>query len=51
MVEITIDGLRWGATRMIFYSKKEADQEAAALRAMYPFVSECRVVTRKEKDD
>ncbi len=50
MVEITMDGRRWGATRNIFYSKKEADQEAAVLRQIYPFISDCRVVTRKQKE-
>ena len=50
MVEIKFDGNNWGATPKIFYSEAEAKVEAELLRLKYPFLSECRVVTRKEKE-
>ncbi len=50
MVEIKYDGAEWGATPKIFYNKEEAEKETELLKAKYPFVSECRIVTRKEKD-
>ena len=55
MVEIRFDGYNWGATPKTFYSEGEAKLEAEMLRMKYPFVAECRVVTRKieekEKQD
>jgi len=55
MVEIKLNGSEWGATPKIFYSEEEAEREAQVLKVKYPFVSECRVITRrveeKEKKD
>ncbi len=45
-------GRRWfpmGSDPKVFYSEAEAEVEIALLRLNYPFISECRVVTRKEK--
>jgi len=50
MVEIKLDGCKWGATPKIFHSEEEADKEAITLKLRYPFISECRVITRKEKE-
>ena len=50
MVEIKYDGSKWGATPKRFYSEEEAEKEAELLKVKYPFISECRIVTRKEKD-
>ena len=50
MVEINYDGSKWGATSKIFYSKEEAQKEAEVLKVKYPFISECRVITRREKE-
>jgi hypothetical protein len=47
MVEIKFDGSNWGATPKIFYSEAEAKAEAEQLRLKYPFLTECRIVTRK----
>ncbi len=51
MVEITIDGKRWGTNRMIFQTKEEAEKEAKVLKLVYPFVSDIRVITRQEKEN
>jgi hypothetical protein len=55
MVEIRFDGYNWGATPKTFSSEEQAKLEAETLRLKYPFVAECRVVTRrieeKEKKD
>ncbi len=51
MVEITVDGRRWGTTRKIFQTKVEAEKEANVLKLVYPFVSDIRVITRQEKDN
>ncbi len=51
MVEIKFDGNNWGATPKTFYSEAEAKVEAELLKVKYPFLSECRVVTRKEKEE
>jgi len=50
MVEIKYDGSNWGATPKIFDSKKEAEKEAEYLKTKYPFISQCRVVTRRERE-
>ncbi len=50
MVEIKYDGAKWGATPKIFYSEAEAEAEAEVLRQRYPWIIECRVVSRKEKE-
>jgi len=50
MVEIKFDGNNWGTTPEIFYSEAEAKLEADMLRMKYPFISEFRVVARKEMD-
>ncbi len=50
MVEIKYDGAKWGATPNIFYSEAEAKVEAGVLRQRYPWIIECRVVARKEKE-
>jgi len=50
MVEVKCDGCKWGATPKIFYSKEEAEKEAELLKIKYPFISQCRVVTRKERE-
>ena len=47
MVEIKFDGNNWGATPKIFYSEAEANVEAELLKVKYPFISECRVITRQ----
>ncbi len=47
MVEIKFDGNNWGATPKIFYSETEARVEVELLKLKYPFLSECRVVTRQ----
>ena len=51
MIEIRLEGDgSWGATPKVFYNREEAEKEAEALKLKYPFVSECRVLLRKEKD-
>jgi hypothetical protein len=50
MVEIKFDGCKWGATPNTFYSEEEAQKEVEALKIKYPFISEFRVVARKEKE-
>ena len=50
MVVIKYDGSDWGATPKVFYSEKEAKLEVEMLRQKYPFISELRVVERKEKE-
>ncbi len=50
MVEIKYDGSKWGATPKKFYSEEEAKGEAEALKVRYPWISECRVISRKEKE-
>ncbi len=50
MVEIKYYGSGWGATPKIFYSEAEAQVEIALLKLKYPFISECRIVTRKQKE-
>ncbi len=50
MIEIKFDGYDWGATPKMFYSEAEAKIELEILRQKYPFVSEWRIVTRKEKE-
>jgi hypothetical protein len=50
MVEIRFDGCNWGATPKIFYVKEEAEKEAEVLKLKYPFLSECRVITRKMEE-
>ena len=47
MIEIKHDGSRWGATPRFFYDKEEAKEEAETLRTRYPFIYDCRVVTRR----
>jgi hypothetical protein len=51
VVEILMDNSKWGATPKIFYSREEAEREIEALKVKYSFVSECRILTRKEKED
>ncbi len=51
MVEIKFDGNNWGTTPKIFDSEDEAKWEADILRMKYPFISEFRVVARKEKEE
>jgi hypothetical protein len=50
MVEIKYDGSNWGATPKVFYSEEEAKLEVEMLRQKYPFISELRVIERKEKE-
>ncbi len=52
MIELKVGNSNnsWGGGPKIFYSREEAEKEAEALKLKYPFVSECRVVLRKEKD-
>ncbi len=50
MVEIKFDGSKWGTTPKTFYSEAEAKLEVEILRAKYPFITELRVVARKEKE-
>ncbi len=50
MVEIKYDGSKWGATPKMFYSEVEAKAEAEMLRQRYPWITELRIVTRKEKE-
>ena len=47
MVEIKLDGCKWGATPKIFHSSEEAEKEAQILKLKYPFVSQCRVIARR----
>jgi len=47
MVEIRYEDSRWGATPKIFDSEEEAEKEAETLKIKYPFIYECRVITRK----
>jgi len=47
MVEIRNNGSTWGATPKILLGKDQAEKEAQRLKEKYPFVSECRVVTRR----
>jgi len=49
-VEIKHNGSKWGATPKIFCTKEEAKREAEALKVKYPFVSECRVITRRMEE-
>ncbi len=49
-VALKFDGYDWGATPKIFYNEAEAKIELGILRDKYPFVSEWRIVTRKEKE-
>ena len=51
MVEIKLDGCKWGTTPKIFHSKEEADKEAEILKLKYPFVSKCRVITRRIEEE
>ena len=51
MVEIRLDGCKWGATPKIFHNRGEADKEAEILKLKYPFVSECRVITRRIEEE
>ncbi len=51
MVEITVDGKRWGTSSKIFYSEEEAKKEAEVLKLMYSFVSDSRIITRQKKDN
>ena len=50
MVEVRQDGSKWGATPKIFYAKEEAEQEAEVLKLKYPFLSGCRVITRRMEE-
>ncbi len=51
MIEIKLEGDgSWGATPNVFYNREEAEKEAKTLKQKYPFLSECRVVTRNEKE-
>ena len=51
MVEIKYDGSEWGATPKTFYSMEEANIEVELLKLKYPFLSELRVVTRREREE
>ncbi len=52
MIEIKLDGDdSWGASPKAFYTIEEAEKEAEVLKQKYHFVSECRIVTKKEKED
>lgn len=51
MVEIGIeDDSKWGATPNIFHTKEDAETKIEAIKQKYPFVSECRVITRRMKE-
>ncbi len=50
MVEIKYDDSKWGATPKMFSTKDEAEKEAEALKIKYPFIRECRIITRKLKE-
>ncbi len=50
MIEIKFDGCKWGVTPKTFYSEEEAEREVEALKIKYPFISDFRVVARKEKE-
>jgi len=47
MVEVKVDGCKWGTTPKIFLNSEEAEREAKILKQKYPFVSQCRVITRR----
>ncbi len=51
MVEITLDGNRWGATPKMFDSEEAAQNEGGEIRQKYPFVCGCRVITRKIEEN
>ena len=50
MVEVRQDSSGWGATPKIFYVKEEVEKEAEVLKLKYPFLSECRVITRRMEE-
>ncbi len=50
MIEIKFDGYNWGTIAKIFYSKAKAKVALEIFKQKYPFASEFRVVTRKEKE-
>ena len=50
MVEVRQDSSEWGATPKIFYVKEEPENEAEVLKLKYPFLSECRVITRRMEE-
>ena len=47
MVEVKLDGCKWGTTPKIFHSSEEAEREAKILKQKYPFVTRWRVITRR----
>ena len=47
MVEVKLDGCKWGTTPKIFHSAEEAEKEARILKQKYPFVTRWRVITRR----
>jgi hypothetical protein len=49
MVEISFDGLQWGATPRTFHTKEEADKEADRLSRTY--LAECRVMARNIEEE
>jgi len=51
MVEIKFYRFNWGATPKIFYSEGEAEKEAEALKLKYPFISKCRIITRRMEEE
>ncbi len=51
MVEIKFTGDKWGATPKKFYTEEDAGKEAKSLKMKYPFIRECRIVTRKKKEE
>ncbi len=50
MVEICISNFKWGAFPRMFNSEKEANQEIESLKHKYPFISNFRIVEKKERD-
>ncbi len=49
MVEIKIagNGNLWGSSPKIFDAKEKAEEFVKEIKNRYPFVSECRIITRK----
>ena len=50
VIEIKINSSKWQTAPKIYHTKKEAEEEAEVLKLRYPFLTGCRVVTRKEKE-
>ncbi len=53
MIEVRVGNSNnsWGGDPNIFYSREEAEKQVEALRRIFPFTSEFRIVTRQVEEE